>query len=294
MLVVVAGFVPNAATTPAGKPVATSVTLPVKLFTGLIVIVTVPWSMRNTSRLLTDADSEKFGGGVTVKLIVVVWVKLPETPVMVTVTVPVVAVPLAVSVRTLVAVAGFVPNAAVTPVGRPVAESVTLPVKPPVSAIVIKLAPAAPPCAIVTLDGEADKLKFAGPVTVNETVVVCVKLPETPVIVTVAVPIVAVPLAVNVRTLVAVAGFVPNAAVTPVGNPDAVSVTLPVKLSVGVIEIVLVPPAPPCAIVTLLGAADKLKFGVVDAGHAFARFVTFTVPMPVAKSHPVVVPYALS
>jgi hypothetical protein len=292
VLVVVAGFVSNAATTPAGKPVATSVTLPVKLFTGLIVIVTVPWSMRNTSRLLTDADNVKFGGGATFKLIVVVWVKLPETPVIVTVTVPVVAVPLAVSVRTLVAVAGFVPNTAVTPVGRPVAARVTLPAKPPVSAIVIVLVPPAPPCAIVTLDGLADRLKFGGAVTVSETVVVCVKLPEVPVMVTAAVPMVAVPLAVNVRTLDVVAGFVANTAVTPVGKPVAESVTVPLKLSVGAIVIVLVPPVPPCAIVTLLGAADKLKFGVVDAGHAFARFVTFTVPMPVAKSQPVVVPYA--
>ena len=294
VLVEVAGFVTNAATAPAGTPVAASDTLPLKPFTGVTVIVTDAWNMRNTSTWASDADSVKLGGGVTVKLIVAVCVKLPETPVIVTVAVPVVAVPLAVSVRTLVAVAGFVPNAAVTPVGRPVAASVTLPVNPSVSAIVIVLVLPAPPCAIVTLDGEADKLKFGGPVTVNETVVVCVKLPETPVIVTVAVPIVAVPLAVNVKTLVAVAGFVPNAAVTPVGKPDAVSVTLPVKLSVGMIVIVLVPPVPPCAIVTLLGAADKLKFGVVDAGHAFARFVTFTVPMPVAKSQPVVVPYAFA
>lgn len=72
VLVEVAGFVSNAATAPVGKPVAASVTLPVKSLTGLIVIVTVPWSMRKTSSLLVDADSVKFGGGVTVKLIVVV------------------------------------------------------------------------------------------------------------------------------------------------------------------------------------------------------------------------------
>jgi hypothetical protein len=49
---------------------------------------------------------------------------------MVTVLVPVVAELLAVNVSVLVPVAGFGLNAAVTPVPRPLAERVTLPVKP--------------------------------------------------------------------------------------------------------------------------------------------------------------------
>jgi len=48
---------------------------------------------------------------------VVEWVKLPEVPVTTTENVPVVAVLLAVSVKVLDAVAGFVPNEAVTPLG---------------------------------------------------------------------------------------------------------------------------------------------------------------------------------
>jgi len=60
----------------------------------------------------------------------VVCVKLPEVPVMVTVTVPVVAVLLAVSVKVLVAVAGFGLKDAVTPVGKPEADKLTLPLKP--------------------------------------------------------------------------------------------------------------------------------------------------------------------
>lgn len=148
---------------------------------------------------------------------------------------------------------------------------------------------------IVTLAGEADRLKFGvtAALTVNDTVVVCVKLPEIPVIVILTVPVVAVLLAVSVRTLVVVAGFVANPAVTPDGKPLAESVTLPLKLLVGLIVIVLVPPAPPCTTVTLPGEADKLKFGVVDTGQLFTRFVTFTVPIPVAKSQPVLVPYAV-
>jgi len=74
---------------------------------------------------------------VTVSAIVVVAVIDPEVPVTVTVDVPAAAVLLAVKVTTLVPVAGFVPNAAVTPLGRPEAASVTLPVNPFTSVTVI-------------------------------------------------------------------------------------------------------------------------------------------------------------
>jgi hypothetical protein len=58
-------------------------------------------------------------------------------------------------------------------------------------------------------------------------VVDAVRVPDVPVMVTVAGPVVAVALAANVTTLVPVAGFVPKDAVTPVGRPDAERVTLP-------------------------------------------------------------------
>jgi len=61
------------------------------------------------------------------------------------------------------------------------------------------------------------------------------------VIVTVDIPAVAVLLAVSVKTLVVVVGFVPNAAVTPVGKPDADKLTLPVKPLCGVTVTVLEP-----------------------------------------------------
>lgn len=51
----------------------------------------------------------------------------PEVPVMVTSATPTVAVLLAVRVSTLLAVVGLVPKDALTPLGRPVAVSVTLP-----------------------------------------------------------------------------------------------------------------------------------------------------------------------
>lgn len=83
--------------------------------------------------------------GVIVKLpvdeptaseIVVLAVVVPDVPVIVTVEVPTGAVAVAVNVSTLVLVVGFVPYVTVTPLGRPVAESVTLPVNPPTSVTV--------------------------------------------------------------------------------------------------------------------------------------------------------------
>ena len=68
--------------------------------------------------------------------------------------------------------------------------------------------------------------------------------PEVPVIVIVEIPATAVLLAVNVTTLVPLVGFVPKVAVTPLGKPDAASVTLPVNPPVGVTVIVSVALAP--------------------------------------------------
>ena len=96
--------------------------------------------------------------------------------------------------------------------------------------------------------------------------VVCVKLPDVPVIVTVAVPVAAVTLAVRVSVLLLVAGLGLNAAVTPLGKPDAERVTLPLKPFDGVMLIVLVPWLP-CAMATLLGLAVSVK----PAGQLFTR-----------------------
>jgi len=72
-------------------------------------------------------------------------------------------------------------------------------------------------------------LKLGAGLTVSATLVVALRLPEVPLMVTVAVPVLAVPLAVSVSTLLPVVGFVPKAAVMPLGNPDAARVTLPLN-----------------------------------------------------------------
>lgn len=91
---------------------------------------------------------------------------------------------LAVKVSTLVVFVGFVPKDAVRPDPIPVAERVTLPVKPPVGCTVIELVPREPRVTLRFV-GEAERVKFAGAVavTVSETVVVCVIPPPFPVMV---------------------------------------------------------------------------------------------------------------
>ncbi len=85
-----------------------------------------------TVKLLGDAESVKFatGAAFTPREIVAEFVKVLAVAVMVMMTVPVVAVLLAVSVNVLVAVAGFGLKEAVTPVGKPEADKLTLLLKP--------------------------------------------------------------------------------------------------------------------------------------------------------------------
>lgn len=137
----------------------------------------------------------------------------------------------------------------------------------------------------MTAVGDAAMVKFGVVVefTVNARVVVAVKLPEVPVIVTVAGPVVAVLLAVSVSTLVPVVGFVPNAAVTPLGRPDAAKVTLPVNPPTSVTVIVLVPLLP-WVIVRLLGESESVKLGVEVPARRLIRPVVFGLPQPVHRS----------
>src|SRR5579859_1489616 len=126
----------------------------------------------------------------------------PEVPVMVTVDVPVVAELFIANVTTLLPVVGFVPNVAVTPLGRPEADKVTLPVKPPTSVTVI-VSVTLEPC--VTDSDEADGARVNPGVVLDPTPrlmdVAAVVEPEVPVTVTVDVPVVAELFTANVTTL---------------------------------------------------------------------------------------------
>jgi hypothetical protein len=82
------------------------------------------------------------------------------------------------------------------------------------------------------------------PVTVSATLVVWLRLPDVPVIVTVDAPVAALPFAVSVSALVLVAELGLNDAVTPLGKPDAARLTLPAKPFCGVMVMMLEPLAP--------------------------------------------------
>ena len=139
MLLVVAGLVPNEAVTPAGIPVATRVTLPVNPPTRVTVIVSVPLLLFPMERLAAEGASVKFEvPEVTFRVMLVAAVSAPEVPLTLMVKGPVVAVGVAVSVSTLLPVAGLGLNEAVTPEGTPDADNVTLPVNPPDGVIVIE------------------------------------------------------------------------------------------------------------------------------------------------------------
>jgi len=120
--------------------------------------------------------------------------------------------------------------------------------------------------------------------TVSEMVVLCVSVPDVPVTVTVAVPVVAPAEAVSVNVEVTlpfaggVTGFGENAAVTPLGSPDALKVVAELKLFWLVIVTVLVP-LPPCVTVTDVGDAPIVKFGC-DAAFTVRLIVVVCVVDP--------------
>jgi hypothetical protein len=218
--------------TPLGRPDAERLTLPLKPFCGVTLIVLVPLAPCTIVTLLGDVESVKFANATafTVREIVAAFDKLPEVPAIVSVNVPVVAVPLAVSVNVLVVDVLLGLKDAVTPLGRPVAHKLTLSLKPFCGVTVIELLPL-PPCGIVTLLGDAESVKFAtrAAFTVREIVVALDKLPEVPVMVTVTVPVAAALLAVNVKVLAVDVLLGLKDAITPLGKPVADKLTFPLK-----------------------------------------------------------------
>jgi len=108
-----------------------------------------------------------------VSAIVVFAAKAPEVPVIVTVVVPAVAELLAVRVSTLELAELVGLNDAVTPLGRPLAAKLALPVNQPTSVTVMVLVPPAPPGATVTLPGAAASVNVADALTVMGTELLC-------------------------------------------------------------------------------------------------------------------------
>jgi len=273
--------VANDAVRPLGSPDAAKLTLPEKLCEGLTVMVDWPDAPCWMDRLPGDAESVKLGA-FTVKVRVVETVSPPEMPVTVAVTVPAVAELLAVRVRTLDVVAGLGENAAVTPLGRPEAERLTLPENPYSGLIVIVDVPEVP-WLMDTLPGEAARVNV-GARTDSERVVVAVRVLEVPVMVTVAVPGVAELVAANVSTLDPVAGFVLHDAVTPLGRVEVTArFTLPVNPPASVTVMVDAPEAP-WLMERAIAEEESQKPGTCGPARALIRFCPFALPHPVTRS----------
>jgi hypothetical protein len=164
-------------------------TLPVKLFSGEIVIVEVPAELTITGTVVGLAEIVKSGVLVTVYVTVTEWVSDPLVPVTVTTMVPV-AVKVQESVEVPeppVMVAALKAHAELSEV------SATLPVNPLTGEMVMVEVPA----ELTTTDsvvGLAAMVKSGRPVTVNATVAEWVSEPLVPVTVTVTDPV-----AVNVQ-----------------------------------------------------------------------------------------------
>jgi hypothetical protein len=224
----------------------------------------------------------------TVSVIVTELLNPSPVPVTVTDVVPVVTALLAARVNVLDDVAGLVPKDALTPLGRPDTDSTMLPLKP-FSGITVIVLDALAPCEIFKLFGEAERVKLGTAPIVKVILVSFERFAEVPVIVTTTVPAAVKLLAVNVIVLDEVAGFTLNEADTPLGKPDAYSVTLFAKpfRAVTVIVLVLLIPA---IRLKLLGEAESVKFGapamVIDRVVLLVRLPE--VPVIVVKKVPAV------
>ena len=201
-----------------------------------------------TSRSDQPDGMAGFNMGRIESVIVAVFVRALALPVMVTAKVPILAALLTVKVNVLVLLVLVGLKDAVTPLGSPETDKLTVPLKPFCGVTEIMLVPLAA-SRTLTLPGEADSVNVPTLFTVRETVVVMVNRPAVPVMVTLVVPVAAVPLAVNVNVLVFAVLVGLKDAVTPLGSPEADKLTLPLKPFRGTTVIVLAP-LPPCVTVT--------------------------------------------
>jgi hypothetical protein len=151
----------------------------------------VPWP-----RLRLPAESVNDGAPMA-RATVVVTVREPDLPVMITLYCPTAAALLATRVSKLLPTVGFGEKDAVTPLGRPETARFTLPTNPKRGLTETEVEPEVP---WPTLKAFAESVKDGAPM-VRAKVVVSVRVPEVPVMVMVYCPNAAEALAVNVIVL---------------------------------------------------------------------------------------------
>jgi len=173
----------NAAVTPVGTPEMDRFTLPLSptaLTMPIVLLTVLPPGASVT--LAAEVERLKLGAR-TVTEIVVELVSPWHVPVMLTGKTPATAFLPAERVRGVPVVVLVDPNDAVTPVGSPRTDRVTLLANPFTSVMLMALLAPAPPIKSVTLLGEAVMRKL-GSGMVNVIAVVLVTVPDFPVIVT--------------------------------------------------------------------------------------------------------------
>jgi len=180
----------------------------------------------------------------------------------------------AVSVR--MALVGVAPplNDPITPAGKPESVTVTALVKPLRGVNVRVLVPVVPR-AMLSEVGDADSVNVGGALMVSAMVVLLLSAPDVPVMVTVGPAAPALADAVKV-TVLWPAETAPKVAVTPAGNPEAASATVPLKPFRALIAMLLVPLVPGLN-ATLAGVAERVKL----AGELIVRaMVALLVALP--------------
>lgn len=280
------------AVTPEGRLDADNSTAALKPPATVVVTVEVPLLPGATDTEVGDTETAKLGVTVTVRLTVAVCVMPPPVPVIVIGYVPVAAVVPTVRVTVDVPEPGAAMDVGlkltVTPVGWPDADNPMAELKEPDTAVVMTDVPLLP-CATETAFGEAEMLKFAGPVTTRLTVVVCVTPPPTAVMVIGYVPAEVFEATVRLRTELPVPGaaMLPELLkprVTPEGRvAGPVKVIVASKPFRAVVEIVDVPTLP-CTTVSDDGEEDREKPATGGPARALIRAAPFMLPHPVAKS----------
>jgi hypothetical protein len=255
--VVVAGL--NEAVTPLGSPLIVSATALLKPLVGVTVMVSAAVAPWTTLTVGAEALTKKPAGGVTVRVIATVALRVPDLPVTVTAVVPIAALALAVKVSVLAVVALAGLNDAVTPLGSAETVRLTAPVNPYLGAMVMVFA-AVDPWATLTVEAEEVNEKLAGGVTVRVIATVALRVPDLPVTVTAVLPATALALAVNVKVLAVAVLAGLNDAVTPVGTAEMVRLTTPVNPYLGATAIDAVP-VPACGTLTVEAVVVRLKAG---------------------------------
>jgi hypothetical protein len=214
------------AVTPLGRPPIDRAGEPLNPFWAVMVTVVVALAPCAKLKLPGDALTVKLGPRVTVRGNVTELVMLPEAPATVTLVVPAPAFDAAVNVAALVVAVLDGSNDNVTPVGKPVALRVTLPLNP-FFGVTVRVVLALAPAATLKLGPEGAIEKPGAAVMVRLTGTVALSVPDFPVIVRLVLQALAVEAAVSVRVAAPVEVTAPNAAVTPLGKPAALNVTVP-------------------------------------------------------------------